>query len=153
MTKTSGATVLTRHVVATARPVPVIKVVVPAVPRRRLLSWTLALSTLALASASVVMLASAPSALPFALVAAALALTARGLLTIVRGDAAPAAATTAATAVSHAEAHSRPASGFANAGLVIALVTLFPLLAFALLWTSLMVWLGITWLLYTLGLM
>ena len=143
MTKTSEATVLDRPVLTRARAVPVLKVVDdPAPSRRRLLSWSLALSTLALASASVVMLAAAPAALPFALVAAALALTARGLLTIVRAESG-----------ARRQAATRPATGVANAGLGIALITLVPLLAFALLWTSIMVILGVSWLLYTVGLM
>jgi hypothetical protein len=98
--------------------------------------WMSALSTVVLAIGALLIVLWEPKALALALVVGGLAVLSRTIFVRVRdarGESAD-----ASTAV-------------ANAGLGIAAIAIIPLLAFAVLWAGLLVYLGITWLLTALG--
>jgi hypothetical protein len=92
--------------------------------------------TVILASGSLFIVMWSPKALALALIVGAGALASRALFQRVKVDA-------------HAQAEG--SSTVANAGLALATVAIAPLLAFALLWTALLVFLGVTWVLNAVG--
>lgn len=99
--------------------------------------WALAFGTLLLASAAILLVVWDPRALALALGAGVLALGTRAMFGRVRSVA------------------SGPAVGsstVANAGLVVAGMAVAPLLAFAVLWLTLLVLIGATWVLHLLRL-
>src|SRR3990170_643303 len=98
--------------------------------------WLLAFSTVVLASGALLIILWSPKALALALLVGAGAVVARTVFYRIK----------VATGV-RAEA----SSVVANAGLALAAVAIAPLLAFALLWTALLVFLGATWVLHAIG--
>jgi hypothetical protein len=98
--------------------------------------WFYAFVTIILASGSLFIVMWSPKALALALIVGAGALASRALFQRVKVDA-------------HAQAEG--SSTVANAGLALATVAIAPLLAFALLWTALLVFLGVTWVLNAVG--
>lgn len=98
--------------------------------------WLLSFMTVLLASGALLIILWSPKALMLALIVGAGALVSRGLFQRVRESA-------------HARAEA--SSTVANAGLTLAAVAVAPLLAFALLWAALLVFLGMTWLLHAIG--
>ncbi len=99
--------------------------------------WAVAIATVLLASAALLVVLWEPRALWLALACGALALAGRSLTVRIR------AASRAAAGAS---------SAVANAGMILSLLVIVPLLAFALLWVSLLALLGATWVLRVLGL-
>lgn len=100
--------------------------------------WALAVGTIVFGAAALYILVQNPEALPVAAVAAVFAIVARFGYGRVRAL---------------TETRSAEASGaVANVGLVIAAVALAPLIAFALLWTALILIIGAAWLLHLVGL-
>ncbi|MBI4728722.1 MAG: hypothetical protein HY775_04375 [Acidobacteria bacterium] len=99
--------------------------------------WGLSLTGVALAAAAVAIVVWQPRALILSLALGLLALVSRGLFGRVKE-------------MSHARAEG--SSAVANAGLVVAAVVVTPLLAFAVLWLSLMLILGGIWILHMVGL-
>lgn len=99
--------------------------------------WIAAIGTIILAAVSLVVLVQAPEALPFAMVAGGLAIVARFGYGRMK-----------------ASVHERTeaSDATANVGLVIAAIALAPLVAFALLWTALLLIIGVAWVLHLFGL-
>lgn len=98
--------------------------------------WLLAFSTVVLASGALLIIMWSPKALALALLVGSGAVGARTVFHRVK-----------VTAGVRAEA----SSVVANAGLALAAIAIAPLLAFALLWTTLIVFLGVTWVLHAIG--
>ncbi len=98
--------------------------------------WLYASMTVVLAIGALLVLMWSPKALALALGVGFLAVVSRGLFQRVRTSA-------------HERAEA--SSAVANAGLTIASIAVAPLLAFALLWAALLVFLGMTWLLNAIG--
>ncbi len=98
--------------------------------------WLLALATIVLASGSLLIVMWSPKALLLALIVGLMALVSRSIFVSVRESA-------------HRRAEA--SSTLANTGLAIAAVAVAPLLAFALLWAALLLFLGMTWLLNAIG--
>ncbi len=99
--------------------------------------WLLALATIVLASGALLVILWSPRALALALALGILALAARSVHSGIR---------------SSARRKSEASSAVANTGLVLASFAVAPLIAFALLWTSLLLLLGVTWVLHALNL-
>jgi hypothetical protein len=106
----------------------------------------LSVATVVFASGAVAILLWSPRALMLALGAGLLALVSRSLFVRVRDTLRAQAMGRAATRGAEA------ATTVSGAGLVIAAIVIAPLLAFALLWTFLLVLIGGTWLLHAVGL-
>lgn len=99
--------------------------------------WALAVGTTIFGAAALYILVQEPAALPLAALVGLFAVVARLAYGRVRT----------------ASQEKAEASGaVANAGLVIAAVALAPLIAFALLWTALLLIIGAAWLLHLVGL-
>jgi len=98
--------------------------------------WFLSFMTVLLASGAILIIMWSPKALMLSALVGAGALAARELFQRVKEGA-------------HARAEA--SSTVANAGLTLATLAVAPLLAFALLWTALLVYLGMTWLLHAVG--
>ena len=98
--------------------------------------WLLASSTVVLASGALLIILWSPKALALALLVGAGAVVARTVFYRIK-----------VAAGVRAEA----SSVVANAGLALAAVAIAPLLAFALLWTALLIFLGATWVLHAIG--
>ncbi len=102
-------------------------------PYTGLILWILSASTVLLASLAVITIILEPRAFPIALGAGLLSLLARSLFARAR-----------AATRSRAEA----ASAVANAGLALAALAVAPLIAFALLWTAMLLIIAVAWLLH-----
>lgn len=110
-----------------------------AAPNRALTTamWILALASAALAVGTVVLVFWSPRALMIALACGLLALAAWGMFARVRAT---------------AQQGTRASSAVADVGLVLAGLAVAPLLAFAVLWASLLLILGAAWVLHALNL-
>jgi hypothetical protein len=98
--------------------------------------WFFAFATVILAAGSLLVILWSPKALGLALIVGLLAVVARGVFQRVRER-------------THEQAEA--SSAVANAGLTLAAVAVAPLLAFAVLWAALLLFLGVTWLLNAIG--
>ncbi len=98
--------------------------------------WLLSFMTILLASGALLIIMWSPKALILASIVGAGAVVSRGIFQRVKET-------------THARAEA--SSTVANAGLTLAAVAVAPLLAFALLWAALLVFLGMTWLLNAIG--
>lgn len=99
--------------------------------------WLFALATVVLASGAVLIIMWRPRALWLALAVGLLAVASRNGFRRIKTS-------------SHEKAEA--SSAVANAGLALAGITVAPLLAFAILWAGLLLFLGLTWLLRALHL-
>lgn len=98
--------------------------------------WTSAMSTVVLAIGAIMIVLWKPEALALALIVGGLAVLSRTIFVKVRDSAhEPAEASTAV----------------ANAGLGLAAIAIVPLIAFAVLWAGLILYLGISWVFTQLG--
>ncbi len=98
--------------------------------------WMLALATLMFASGAVMTLIWSPKAMILALALGLMAVLARVMFVRVKAA---------------AQVRAQAGQAVANTGLAVATVVVAPLLAFALLWTGLLLILGVTWVLHTVG--
>jgi hypothetical protein len=98
--------------------------------------WFLSLATVVLAVGALLVIMWEPRALGLALGVGLAAIVARGLFNRIKETA-------------HARAEG--SSAVANAGLVVAAISVVPLLLFAVLWAALLIILGSMWLLSTIG--
>lgn len=99
--------------------------------------WVLAFGTIAFGAGALYILVQNPAALPIAAVAALFAVAARLGYGKVR---------------TMAQERAEASGAVANVGLVIAGVAIAPLILFALLWTSLLLIIGVAWVLHSFGL-
>ena len=102
--------------------------------------WALAVGTTVFGAAALYIIIQSPAALPLAAMAGVFAVVAR----VGYGKLRTASRSVTAT---RAEA----SGAVANVGLVIAAVAVAPLIAFALLWTALLLIIGAAWLMHILG--
>ncbi len=98
--------------------------------------WLFATVTIILACGALLIVMRSPQALALALIVGLAAVASRAMFQRLK-------------TASHARAEG--SSAVANAGLAVATVAIAPLLAFALLWAALLVFLGATWLLNAIG--
>ena len=98
--------------------------------------WLFAIATVVLASGAILIIMWSPKALALALFVGLSAVVSRTVVLRIK-------ATT--------KAHAEGSTAVANAGLALAAVAVAPLLAFALLWATLLALLGATWLLHLIG--
>ena len=98
--------------------------------------WALAIGTMIFGAGALYMIVQNPEALPLAAIAGGFAIIARiayGRIRSVTG------------------VRTEASGAVANTGLVVAAVAVAPLIAFALLWTALMLIIGAAWLLHVIG--
>jgi hypothetical protein len=98
--------------------------------------WTSAISTVVLAIGAIMIVLWKPEALALALLVGGLAVASRTIFVKVRDS-------------GHEPAEA--SSAVANAGLGLAAIAIVPLIAFAVLWAGLIVYLGISWVFTRLG--
>jgi hypothetical protein len=98
--------------------------------------WLFAFVTVVLAGGALLIVMWSPKALALALIVGLGAVASRAMFQRVKTS---------------AQAQAEGSSAVANAGLALATVAIAPLLAFALLWAALLVFLGATWALNALG--
>ncbi len=106
-------------------------------PGPNVVLWTLAASSLLLASGALAVVLWEPRALWIGLFAGLLGLVSWGVFTRVR---------------TRLRARAGASAALADAGLILGAVVVLPLLGFAVLWIGLLLILGVTWLLHLVGL-
>lgn len=107
------------------------------------ISWILAAVTLVLALGAIFMVVRNPSTVVLAVVLGVLAVAARSLFWRLRRG-------SPRGSLRRRSSSSGP-STLANGGLVIAAIALLPIFAFVVLWVSLLVLIGVSWLLHIIG--